>query len=234
MSFLTAEWRKVAFANYEVDPKAIMDLVPAHTELDLRNGKCFISLVGFMFLNTRAMGIRLPYHVNFEEVNLRLYVKRKDKGEWKRGVVFIKEIVPRPFISFIANTVYRENYMSRSMQHAWVYDDALRVTYKWLHKHKWNTFQVKSDLKYHSIIEGSDEEFITEHYWGYVKCSAMRTLEYHVTHPKWDVYNVNGYTIDVDYAAVYGERFRFLNGMEPASVMLAEGSDITVEKNRRL
>ncbi|MCB9261021.1 MAG: DUF2071 domain-containing protein [Flavobacteriales bacterium] len=110
MTFLKAEWRKLAIANYVVDANVLLDYIPAGTELDLWNGKCYVSLVGFMFQNTRLLGIKIPFHVHFEEVNLRFYVKRFDNGIWKRGVVFIKEIVPKRALTFVANTVYNENY----------------------------------------------------------------------------------------------------------------------------
>jgi hypothetical protein len=103
-TFLTAEWRKLALANYVIDPKILEKYVPKGTELDIWEGKCFVSLVGFRFLNTKVKGIKVPFHVNFDEVNLRFYVKYLDGNEWKRGVVFIKEIVPKPILSFVART----------------------------------------------------------------------------------------------------------------------------------
>ena len=93
MSFLNAEWRKLILANYEIDPNILKKYIPAHTELDIWNGRCYVSLVGFMFVNTKMLGMKIPFHINFEEVNLRFYVKHKSKGEYKRGVVFIKEII---------------------------------------------------------------------------------------------------------------------------------------------
>lgn len=118
MSFLKAEWRKLALANYIIDQKLLVKYLPAGTELDLWNGNCYVSLVGFMFVNTKLLGIKIPFHTNFEEVNLRFYVKRFDQGEWKRGVVFIKEIVPKPALTFVANTVYNENYETLPMEHS--------------------------------------------------------------------------------------------------------------------
>jgi uncharacterized protein YqjF (DUF2071 family) len=137
-SFLQAEWRKLAIANYIIDPRLLLPFVPAGTELDLWEGKCYISLVGFMFLNTRLLGVRVPGHVNFEEVNLRFYVKR---GE-KRGVVFIKEIVPKPALTFIANTIYKEHYQTLPMRHAWVEtDDHQLINYEWKKSGRWNRFE---------------------------------------------------------------------------------------------
>lgn len=230
MSFLKAEWRKLALANYVVDQSILKKYVPFGTELDLWNDKCYVSLVGFMFVNTKLLGIKVPFHVNFEEVNLRFYVRRKENGEWKRGVVFIKEIVPKHALTFVANSVYQENYETMKMGHRWEQlTDHRLVEYRWLNNKKWNSFSVKSSFDPKPIEIGSESEFITEHYWGYSKVSNEKSNEYEVTHPKWSVYDVLSHQIDVDFGSVYGQEFSFLSKLEPNSVMLAEGSEITVE-----
>lgn len=230
MSFLRAEWRKLAIANYLVDEKVLSKYLPAGTELDLWNGRCYISLVGFMFVNTKLLGIKIPLHTNFEEVNLRFYVRRFDGGEWKRGVVFVKEIVPKPALTFVANTVYKENYETMPMEHSWSEDEDHRtVEYKWKKNDKWHSIEVKASVDSFKMETGSETEFITEHYWGYAHVNDSKTNEYEVTHPKWEAYDVKSYQIDIDFGAVYGSEFSFLNLEEPASVMLAEGSEITVE-----
>src|ERR1035437_4277113 len=99
--FLHAEWNNLVMANYVVPKELLSPFIPNNTELDYYKGNTFVSLVGFMFLNTRILGLSVPYHINFEEVNLRFYVKYNDRVKWKRGTVFIKEIVPKPAISFI-------------------------------------------------------------------------------------------------------------------------------------
>ena len=168
MSFLTGEWRKLALANYIIDPKVLAKYVPYGTELDLWNGKCFVSLVGFMFKNTKLLGVKVPFHVNFEEVNLRFYVKRFENNEWKRGVVFIKEIVPKWALTFVANTVYKENYQTMKMDHHWSEDESGRtIKYIWEKSGKRNSFQVKASKAAFEIEPDSETEFITEHYWGY-------------------------------------------------------------------
>jgi len=230
MSFLKAEWRKLAIANYLIDKDLLSNYIPAGTDLDLWNGNCFVSLVGFMFKNTKLLGIKIPFHSNFEEVNLRFYVKRFDQGEWKRGVVFIKEIVPKRALTFVANTVYNENYETLPMEHHWNADKEKRtVEYKWMHSGKWNSFHITASLNKFKLEPNSETEFITEHYWGYAKVNNSKSNEYEVTHPKWDTYKIIDYKIDVDFAKVYGSAFAFLNFENPTSVMLAEGSEITVE-----
>ncbi|MDW7690553.1 DUF2071 domain-containing protein [Flammeovirgaceae bacterium SG7u.111] len=230
MSFLKAEWRKLAIANYEVDPSVLKPHVPYGTELDLWNGTCYVSLVGFMFLNTKLLGVKIPFHVNFEEVNLRFYVRRKVDGEWRRGVVFIKEIVPKPALTFVANTVYKEHYETMPMLHRWEEtQEAREVEYLWKCKGNWQRFKVTADSEATEMPLGSESEFITEHYWGYAKVGEQKSNEYEVTHPKWLKYDVQSYEVEVDFALTYGQEFNFLNQISPVSVMLAEGSEITVE-----
>jgi uncharacterized protein len=235
MSFLKAQWRKLAIANYEINPSLLSAFLPYGTELDLWQGRCYVSLVGFMFLNTRLLGMKIPFHVNFEEVNLRFYVKRLEHNVWKRGVVFIKEIVPRPALTFIANTVYHENYVTLPMKHRWVESEKERlVQYSWKLKGKWQGIQVKASKLAYPIADHSETAFITEHYWGYAKVNNAKTNEYEVRHPRWNCYEVLDYAIEVDFEQVYGPAFSFLNKQEPVSVMLAEGSDISVEIKKAL
>ena len=233
MSFLTAEWRRLAFANYEVDPKSLQKYLPAHTELDTFNNIHYASLVGFLFKNVKLLGVKVPYHVNFEEVNLRFYVRYKSETGWKRGVVFVKEIVPKKAVTFVANVFYNERYETQKMSHIWKKNNNNLITeYHWLQQGKNQFFKLETEAKSHPIHSGSEHEFITEHYWGYGKKSDLKTTEYEVRHPKWDVYNVKNYEVQVDFAANYGADFEFLNTAIPISVMLAEGSPISVEGKR--
>jgi uncharacterized protein YqjF (DUF2071 family) len=235
MSFLKAEWRKLILVNYEIAPSILQKYIPAHTELDLWNGRCYVSLVGFMFLNTKMLGLKIPFHINFEEVNLRFYVKYNDGNEWKRGVVFIKELVPKPAIAIVANTLYKEHYQALPMRHQWSEDEKSRsVTYEWKYKNHWQSVSVQADLNSQLIEKGSETEFITEHYWGYTKINDSKTFEYEVTHPTWKHYPIQSYNIAVDFGLVYGDDFVVLNRIQPASVMLAEGSLITVEQVHKI
>ena len=235
MKFLRAEWRKLVIANYAIDQELLIKHLPPGTELDLWNGKCYVSVVGFMFVNTRVLGIKIPFHTTFEEVNLRFYVKRFDNGEWKRGVVFVKEIVPKRAITFVANTIYKENYETLPMEHSWSIDNDQRIVqYKWKKDTKWNSMKIEASIEKSNIEIDSETEFITEHYWGYAKVNDRKTNEYEVTHPRWEAYKVNKYEIDIDFGAVYGREFEILNSIEPTSVMLAEGSEITVGNKRTI
>lgn len=233
--FLKAQWRKLAIANYEVDPLVLMPFLPYQTEIDLWQDKCYISLVGFMFLDTRLKGIPIPFHRNFEEINLRFYVRYKDGEEWKRGVTFIQEIVPKPALSFVANTIYKEKYITLPTRHSWVEsENELSVSYAWRHRGRWNSISVKTDPVQQAIRPGSEEEFITEHYWGYTKMKDDLTSEYPVAHPRWNIYPVKEHQVDVQFGQLYGEVFAFLDQLQPVSVMLAEGSEIEVGAMKKI
>ncbi|TCD24788.1 DUF2071 domain-containing protein [Pedobacter psychrodurus] len=231
--FLTAEWRKLALAQYAVDQEILSKYLPPHTELDDWQGKYYVSLVGFMFVDVKLRGLNIPFHTNFEEVNLRFYVKFKDGSTWKRGVVFIKEFVPKPAITFVANTIYKENYQTFPMKHVWIeQENQIEVDYLWKNKN-WHNFSVTAVSKAEEILVGSEEEFITEHYWGYTKIGKNRTSEYGVEHPRWEAYPIKDYKINVDFEINYGSDFAFLTHTNPDSVMLAEGSEIRVLKGKK-
>lgn len=235
MSFLTAEWRKLSLANYEVSPDLLQPFLPHGTELDIWNGRCYVSLVGFMFKNVKLLGISVPFHTEFEEVNLRFYVRHKSDGEWRRGVVFISELVPKIAIAFVANTIYREHYEAVPMRHSWKNDGLTQtIEYDWKKLGRWHSFHLEAATQPMPMPPGSEAEFITEHFWGYAKYAEIQTNEYQVTHPRWEVYAVKNHSIDVDFGALYGNQFAILNQLTPTSVMLAEGSEITVEYKRRL
>lgn len=234
-NFLSAEWKNLIMANYIVDADLLKPYLPHKTELDFYKGNTYVSLIGFMFSNTKILGIKIPFHVNFEEVNLRFYVRYNDNGVWKRGAVFIKEIVPKPAISFVANTWYHEKYSTSRMKH-FVQQTAneIHLGYQWKHKNKWNSLQATASSIAENMLPGSEEEFIAEHYWGYSQYNTQTTYEYAVQHPAWKVYPVKKYLIDCDFTAVYGTRFSILQHAKPNSVFVAQGSAVGVLHKRKL
>lgn len=234
-SFLTAQWNNLALFNYAITPEILEKYVPKGTELDLWNGKCYVSLVGFKFEDVKILGMKIPFHINFEEVNLRFYVKRFENGEWKRGVVFIKEIVPKRALSFVANTVYKEHYETQPMHHSvQEKNDSIEFAYQWKMQNKWQTIVVETEKNEVPIEVNSEAEFITEHYFGYTKVNAATTYEYEVKHPRWNQLNVTDFRVHVDFERVYGSEFGFLNKQQPTSVLLAVGSEVSVENKKKL
>lgn len=218
-------------ANYEVEPSLLERRVPPETTLDFHDGKCFVSLVAFMFLDTRVLGLPVPFHVNFEEVNLRFYVERETPDETRRGVVFVKEIVPRFAIATVARVFYGEPYEAWRMSHA---KTETELNYAWWKADCAN--QIKVEIGENLGVPGADShgEFIIEHYWGYTKRSANRTDEYKVEHPKWELFSVKTSEIAVDFGRLYGEEFAFLSRAQPYSMLLAKGSPVAVYKGAKI
>lgn len=232
VTFLSARWEYLAMFNYEVDAAILKPHVPPYTELDLFNGKAIVSVVGFLFNNTRVMGIKWPGFVNFDEVNLRYYLKSFDGKEWKRGVGFISEIVPQFLVSGIANLFYNEHYSTAKMNHEISFENnQLEVTYNWKKKNQnWNLMSVKANSVLKDIISGSEEEFIFEHYYGYNKLNETTTIEYSLAHPRWQVYPVTHYRLECNVEQLYGAAFvPYIKNVKPISVFLAKGSDVQVK-----
>jgi uncharacterized protein YqjF (DUF2071 family) len=234
-TFLTAEWKHLIMANYIIDPSVLLPYLPRKTSFDRYNGNVYVSLIGFMFANTKLLGVKIPFHVNFEEVNLRFYVRYNDNGKWKRGTVFIKEIVPKPAISFVANNLYNEKYSTMPMKHfLHTTPGEIKLGYHWKYKNKWNRLEATVDNNAVPMMTGSEEEFIAEHYWGYSKYNDTTTFEYEVKHPAWNIFAVKDYMVDCDFTSLYGTAFSMLQGAEPASVFVAEGSAISIMQKRNL
>ena len=235
--FLTARWRYLAMLNYEVPPEVLAPLVPAGTELDSWRGKTFASVVGFLFLDTRVRGIAIPGYRDFEEVNLRFYVRREAADGWRRGVVFVKEIVPRYAIATTARLLYGEKYVSLPMRHSIAGDPArggMYVMYGWRLRGRWNGIGAVVGGAPQEAAPGSEEEFITEHYWGYSSLRGGGCVEYQVEHPRWRVWKLLRPVLDCDVAALYGRQFAAPLAGEPSSAFLADGSEVAVYPGRPL
>lgn len=225
--------------NYLVDPATLLPLVPKGTELDTWNGRTYVSMVGFLFLGTKVMGIPIPFHRDFEEVNLRFYVRRVVAGEVRRGVVFIKEIVPRWAIATAARLFYNENYVAMPMRNRLQMRGETvaingSVEYGWKLNGNWNSIMVQTIGQPEPIAEGSEEEFITEHYWGYARQRDGGTVEYQVEHPRWMARHCATSQLICDAEQLYGAQFATALKVPPLSAFMAEGSDIIVRKGVRI
>src|SRR5258707_9534752 len=201
-TFLTAEWNHLLMLNYAVDPSLLQQFVPAGTHLDQLDGKTYVSLIGFEFNETRVSGISIPFHQSFEEVNLRLYVKRDSK----RGVVFIRELVPKYAVAAIARFAFGENYSCVPMSHrihTRADSDVMEAEYAWGAGQNRCLLQIETSGPGFLPAEGSLSQFITGHYWGYASQSNGACLEYEVQHPQWRVTGAETAGLSGDGTRVY-------------------------------
>src|ERR1700722_1312752 len=230
--FLSAEWRDLVMLNFEVESDLLNRYVPAGTSLDSFKGKIYVSLVGFRFCRTKLLGrFPIPFHTDFDEVNLRFYVRRKEGAEDRRGVVFIAEIVPKPAIAKIARAFYGENYMYLPMKHAIeTFDSGKKIDYQWRVDGKWCKLSAQTANESHRPSEGSLEQFITEHYWGYSSQRSDGCLEYHVSHAPWQVWATTIAGLEGDSSSLYGSELGAVIQRRPDSAFVADGSPVIVFK----
>lgn len=228
--FLTAEWRDLLMLNYEIEPSYLRGFVPQGTELDTFHRKTYVSLVGFRFRRTKYLGrFPIPFHSEFEEINLRFYVRRKVAGEIRRGVVFIAEIVPKAVIAKTARWVYGENYVCRQMEHSLTNNGLGKIVgYGWKEASGWCSLRARIEGEASLPLEGSVQQFITEHYWGYSRQKSGRSLEYHVTHEPWRVWAGSQAEFDGNPSDLYGRELAEVIRHPPDSAFLAQGSAVGV------
>ena len=238
--FLTASWRYLAMLNYEVPAALVRPLVPVGTQLDGWNGITLVSVVGFRFLDTRILGLPIPGHRDFDEVNLRFYVRRRDEaGGWRRAVVFVRELVPRLGVALVARRLYNEPYSAVPMRHELDMGGAEhgvsgRAAYAWRVAGRWHRLEVRTRGIPKVPEPDSEAAFISEHYWGYTAQRDGGCKEYQVAHPPWRVWDAVGARFDCDVRTVYGPGFAECLSARPRSAFLAEGSEVVVYGGRRL
>jgi uncharacterized protein YqjF (DUF2071 family) len=230
MAFLTARWSNLCLLTYAVPPGLLERRLPRGLALDLREGRAFVSLVAFNFLETRVLGVGWPGYRDFPEINLRFYVR---DGE-ERGVVFIREFVPRRLVAFLARAIYGEPYVAARMASR-VEEDGGRISieHRLTFGGRENRLSVVGRKPAARPEATSVEHFFKEHEWGFgTGRRGGECVRYRVEHPCWDCYAVESYALDWDWGAVYGEEFAFLGSATPCSVIVAVGSGVSVFPKR--
>ena len=184
------------------------------------------------------LGVPVPFHRDFDEVNLRFYVKRPmPDGSTRRGVVFVRELVPRAAIAYTARLLYNEPYSALPM-HSRVPPRLLsspgRLMYGWFGNAQHQQLSATAIGEPQPLVSGSEPEFIAEHYWGYTPQRDGSTVEYQVAHPSWRVWPASAPSFDADVRGLYGAAFVAPLSVPPRSMFVAEGSPVTVYRPTRL
>jgi uncharacterized protein YqjF (DUF2071 family) len=224
--FLTARWEYLILITYAVPQEKLTPSLPKGIVPDTLGGNCFASLVAFDFKDTKVKGMKIPFHINFPEINLRFYVRREDTGE--RGVVFVKELVPKFMIEFIANTVYNEPYESVKMESSMAINGKINLEHNIEYEGKPYSIKLEAENKPFTPSPDSKEHFFKEHSWGFGKTKKGETLVYRVEHPVWEIFPVTDIKYNFDFGAIYGKEWGFLNDSEPYNITFAKGSEIKV------
>ena len=233
-TFLKANWENLVMANYEVGPSVLKPYLPKGVELDYYKNKSYVSLVGFMFKKTSLFGIPIPFFGSFEEINLRFYVRKIEGKKIKKGVVFINETVPYKIVALLANKLYKEHYISIPTKNSISINKNKSINFEWEMNNHWNSMSLVAATQQYNIEKESIELFIFERYFGFTKLSNDKTQEYQISHPKWCTNKILKAQINCDFKSMYGSSFAFLNQQNPDSIVLAEGSSVSVNWDRNI
>ena len=235
--FLTAEWRRLLMLNFTMNPRDLIPLTPRGTEIDSWQGTTYVSLVGFQFLQTKVCGVAVPLHRNFEEINLRFYVRSRGPEGWRRGVVFVREAVPRLAIAQVARWLYNENYVAcqtRSTLTVPTSEGEGAAEYGWNCRGAWLSMGARFSGTPRPPGPDSIEAFITEHYWGYSVQRDGGTVEYQVEHPQWTVWAASESWMAGDMSVFYGPTWANALAASPSSAFVATGSPVIVRTGHRI
>lgn len=229
--FLSAKWLRLASANYIINPAILDKYLPKGTVLESYEGKHYVSLVAFKYCKTRLFNIHVPFHSNFEEINLRFYVKREiTPGKWRSEAAFTKLFFPKTALTFVAKYIYKENYETRNMRHKWSENDEHLLTSYGLKKKRWHDFELQTEKTSEIVQADSSESFFSKQYWGTSQIDQKSCTIYEIEHPEWKTYQVKNWKINFDFQQVFGDDFKHLSDCIPESVHLFDGSEVTVYK----
>jgi uncharacterized protein YqjF (DUF2071 family) len=223
--FLSAKWVNLILISYQIDPAILAPYLPTSGQVDTYQGKTFVSLVAFQFRDTRIMNWKIPFHVNFPEVNLRFY----GTVNGQRGAIFLKELVPKPIVAYVAKMAYNEPYYYCAIKDR-VSENAEDITAIYSLQKGGHSFMISAKARNQPFTPPKEslEHFLKEHCRGYGKTRDGRTLAYTVSHTVWPIYPIEQFHSNIDYGFLYGPEWAFLNNQEPYNLTFAEGSTIKV------
>lgn len=222
--FLTARWENLVIISYKISPDLLQPHMPKGFEPDTIDGNAFVSVVAFVFADTKVKGIKVPFNVNFPEINLRFYVKNNEK----RGVVFIREFVPKIFIPVIANTFYNENYRYIPMESKVSINGIIKLNHTIELNNKSYSITAEAENKPYTPATNSTEHFFKEHEWGFGITKKNETMIYKVEHPVWEVYPLIKFEHTFNFAEIYGHEWESLDSEKPYNIAFAKGSPVKV------
>jgi uncharacterized protein len=224
--FLTARWENLLVVTYAVPDRALSSHLPQGLSLDRLGGSARVSFVAFDFARTRVYGLALPGHVNFPEINLRCYVRAGDD----RGIIFLREFVPRLGVVVGARVRYNEPYERIPMRsHVGpVAGRADRLRIRHVFGDRLSSVTAEVDAVGSLPDEASDGRWLTHQTFGFGQTRWGGLRQYRVEHPLWPLHTVHRLDLDVDFAGLYGEEWGFLAGATPSHVTFAAGSAVAV------
>ena len=235
LSAISARWRDVAILSWPIGDDCLVPFLPKSLVLDRWDGEAYISLVCLYVEGLRILELPV-WPRRFAEINLRFYVRPADRSDVRKGVVFLKQLVPHRLIALGARCLFREPMsvlpalMSRECDpgESPNSDPQRRLCYGWLNDGCAEGLRVTSGGSAYHANTGSLDEFLTARYWGYNRQSGGRVRTYRITRDAWSLVPVIDYTLDCDARSLCGAPFGDAVSERPASVLWATGSHARV------
>jgi len=204
------EWNNAIFLHWQVDLTELKKFVPKELEIDLFEGKPWVSMVAFTMEKMRPKNmISFPPISNFDEINIRTYVKYKGKT----GVYFLSieggSIVSCKLAKGISELPYRYSKIKRE-------ENSFNSS---------NT-DFNDELKIEYIIgekvskKDKIDKWLTERYALFQDTeSSINAFEIH--HVEWPINNINIEKINLNYS-----KFEKLINNNPDKAQYSKGVDV--------
>ncbi len=215
----------MAAITFAADEQQLRPYLPRGAAIDTLEDSPRVSLVAFEFRRTRVCGLAIPRHIAFPEINLRFYVRH----DGERGVVFIRELVPRRMIATVARLLYNEPYQRVPMSCGAksTEDGGVLV---WHRFGRGSFLTVKGAAAAVVPEAGTAANWLTDHSLGVGQRRDGTTRLYNVAHPTWALREVDDFALEVDFSALYGPQWAWLHDATPSHLSLAVGSPIAVSR----
>ena len=231
---ITLDWQHLLTATWAVHPSLLAPMVPARAILDLWNGDALLSLVGMRAVNVRVSGLPVPLHQDFDQISMRFCVRREVAGETRRGLVFVKQIVPSASMTLVDRLLYHANYVNAPTRHDIEPGEQGWTSYEWLVGERWNRFSAVRAGAAVAPAEQSIEEFISHRPWAYSRQADGSTLESCAEHPRWEVWPAQEMLLDCDVAPLFGVEYVPVFASQPIATFVAVGSTVALNTPRRV
>lgn len=211
------EWNDAVFLHWEVDLNALQALVPADLEIDLFEGKPWVSMVAFTMQKIRPRYLPSFSPISdFHEINIRTYVKQDNKS----GVYFLSieggTRISCEIARALSELPYRYSKISRSAN---------------LYHSENEGYRDKMEIRYEvgeSIKEKSNLVlWLTERY-ALFQDTESSINEFEIHHLEWPIYEIDIIELDIDYP-----RFHKFMQRKPDRIHYSTGVKVIAwEKNK--
>lgn len=203
MWMMTQTWRELLFLHWPVDPSVIRKLIPAVLELDLYDNQAWVGVVLFKARGTRPRFLPpVPGSANFLEVNVRTYVKYKNKS----GVYFFSLDANSKMVVELASFGGFLPYRMADMTFA---KNKGRILFKSETLEKADPKE-KIALQYRispqPAVSTELEKWLTERYCLWTK-PGKQLLRLDIAHKPWKLKYVQGRIMKSSMAPYLGENF---------------------------